>query len=700
MKKRIVDWLRRNDAVHRVFGPPSERVGASPTEGKKILVLGNCQARSVASCFEALSSEVTAKGVEIHQSGLEELFSKRDFALHAALLRFDHILLQPPYAPLLADHFPDLAARVRLFPALSFSAYHPDLVYIHVQSTKAFLFGPLGHYNSALAFWGFSNGLSVAGTTDLFKGWAYERLGYFEYWESSRQALLTQGDSANFPLASYLDKWSRAGSFMHSVNHPKLLVFADIAQEILTRLGIPTIPAAVQYIVDEQAEGPVWPIYPEVGERLGVEGHYCFKIERGLCPPGRPVVMLNLRDFVAGSFEVFAKFAPGDLVCDRMAFEAFRAFGGSLAQRQSERANTIVREMPSAPDPGVRHHPYQNLPGHQFWKSAVSSVSREDVDPVVTGEFKFSKESKVATAGSCFAQNISKTLRQRGFNYYVTETDATLPPEEARRRNYGIYSARFGNVYTAKQLVQLVERTYGGLIPEDSAWLRGDGRYVDSFRPQIEPDGFDSPEAVAASRALHLGAVRAMFESMDLFIFTLGLTEAWRSKADGAVFPLAPGVAGGQMDGSRYEFVNFPAKEVVEDLDRFLAMLHNINPMARIILTVSPVPLIATYEPQHVLVASTYSKSVLRVASNEICARHSNCTYFPSYEIITGNYSRGAYFESDLRAITSGGIDHVMRLFLRHYSGESDLAAVNPALLDELSRINDIVCDEEAIGSR
>ena len=191
-----------------------------------------------------------------------------------------------------------------------------------------------------------------------------------------------------------------------------------------------------------------------------------------------------------------------------------------------------------------------------------------------------------------------------------------------------------------------------------------------------------------------------MFESMDLFIFTLGLTEAWRSTADGAVFPLAPGVAGGQMDGSRYEFVNFQTREVVEDLDRFLAMLHNINPRARIILTVSPVPLIATYEPQHVLVASTYSKSVLRVASNEICARHSNCAYFPSYEIITGNYSRGAYFESDLRAITPGGIEHVMRLFLTHYSGEADSAAVNPDLLDELSRINDIVCDEEAIGSR
>lgn len=302
MRKRIVDWLKRNDPVYRLFGSPSERLGVSPTDGKKILVLGNCQARSMASCLEALSSEVTTKGVEIHQSGLELLFSKRDSALHAALTRYDHILLQPPYAPLVKDHFPDMADRVALFPALSFSAYHPDLVYIHVNSTKAFLFGPLGHYNSALAFWGFSNGLSVLETSDLFNAWTYEQLGYFDFWESSRQALLQQGDSANFSLARYLDKWSRTGSFMHSVNHPKLFVFADIAQEILARLGVPSVPAGAQYVMDEQAEGPVWPVYPELGERLGVEGHYYFKIQRGLSSPVRAVVMLNLSDFVAGSF--------------------------------------------------------------------------------------------------------------------------------------------------------------------------------------------------------------------------------------------------------------------------------------------------------------------------------------------------------------------------------------------------------------
>lgn len=134
---------------------------------------------------------------------------------------------------------------------------------------------------------------------------------------------------------------------------------------------------------------------------------------------------------------------------------------------------------------------------------------------------------------------------------------------------------------------------------------------------------------------------------MDVLVFTPGLTEGWRSKEGGAVYPLAPGVAGGSMDPERYEFVNFTAGEVVADVQAFLDLLQVINPAAKVILTVSPVPLIATFEPRHVLTSTTYSKSVLRVAADEIRAANAQVEYFPSYEVITRAYKRGAYFEED-----------------------------------------------------
>lgn len=129
-----------------------------------------------------------------------------------------------------------------------------------------------------------------------------------------------------------------------------------------------------------------------------------------------------------------------------------------------------------------------------------------------------------------------------------------------------------------------------------------------------------------------------------------------------------------------------------------VAAVERINPAARILLTVSPVPLIATFEDEHVLTATTYSKSVLRVAAGEAARQSGRVAYFPSYEIITGNFTRGRYYADDLREVREEGVRHVMRLFMAHYaqSGEQR-SPFNPIMADMRAGM-DIVCDEEEIG--
>jgi hypothetical protein len=350
--------------------------------------------------------------------------------------------------------------------------------------------------------------------------------------------------------------------------------------------------------------------------------------------------------------------------------------------------------------------PYTGLPDHQFWRRAVSRVETFRLDPVIATRFIIAQGDRVATAGSCFAQHIARSLRQVGDNYYVAEAAPEgLTAQRANELNYGVFSARYGNIYTARQLLQLFEEAHGRRQPHEATWQRADGRFVDPYRPQIEPAGFATEAEVAASRTVHLEHVRAMFGSAQVFIFTLGLTEAWRSRLDGAVFPLAPGVAGGSFDAARHEFVNFTAAEVEADLHAFMAGLASVNTGCRVILTVSPVPLIATYEQQHVLVSTTYSKSALRVAAEGVVRAYSNAEYFPSYEIITGAFNRGAYYENDLRDVTRFGVDHAMRVFLRHYTpkdGAAPLAAARGSaraatLPRDVEDGYEVVCDEEAI---
>ena len=349
-------------------------------------------------------------------------------------------------------------------------------------------------------------------------------------------------------------------------------------------------------------------------------------------------------------------------------------------------------------------HPYKSLPKEAFWRKSVVDIVTADVDPVRAAKFVLSRSDRIVTAGSCFAQHIARYLSQSGFNYVVTETAHPLIPKHvAEEFNYGLFTARYGNIYTSRQMIQLVERAYNLFEPDDNVWIEEDGSLIDPFRPQIQKRGFDCLQEFQIDRAQHFAAVRVAVETMDCLVLTLGLTECWLSRKDGAAYPVCPGVSGGQFDSSRYNFHNLTVSEVVSDLDKLIIFIRVRNPTARIIFTVSPVPLVATASGDHVLSATTYSKSVLRAAAGEVAARYDNTAYFPSYEIITGSYNRGIYFAPDLRSVTEAGVAHVMRLFLSHYGSEAekDSGMDQPAQAQghnlELEDIVKVVCEEEAL---
>jgi hypothetical protein len=343
-------------------------------------------------------------------------------------------------------------------------------------------------------------------------------------------------------------------------------------------------------------------------------------------------------------------------------------------------------------------NPYADLPAERFWRKAVAGVAPFALAPAPSGRFTIAPEARVATAGSCFAQHVARALTGAGFGHYLAEAMPDgLAPEAAADRQYGTYSARYGNIYTARQLLQLFDRAYGTYAPALSTWTRPDGRLIDPFRPGIEPAGFADAAEVEADRRRHLAAVRSMFESLDVFVFTLGLTEGWMHRADGAMLPVAPGVIGDSFDPDAYAFVNARVGDVRDDMLTFLERLFAVNPAARVILTVSPVPLIATYADRHVLVSNTYSKAALRAAAEEIVAAEPRAVYFPAYEIVTSTATAARYYEDDLRSVTPMAVAHVMRVFLDAFTARAKAPILTQPLGIEYRRAASVICDEEAI---
>ena len=147
----------------------------------------------------------------------------------------------------------------------------------------------------------------------------------------------------------------------------------------------------------------------------------------------------------------------------------------------------------------------------------------------------------------------------------------------------------------------------------------------------------------------------------------------------------------------------------MSDLSWFIENLTKNNKKIRFIVTVSPVPLVATATESHVLLATTYSKSVLRIAAEEVSKNFKNVTYFPAYEIITGPQAPENFFESDRRNVSREGVDLVMKTLLEasglvpstdlDFSSNRDIEDKNMKIENISKQISEAECDEVMLDS-
>ena len=199
-------------------------------------------------------------------------------------------------------------------------------------------------------------------------------------------------------------------------------------------------------------------------------------------------------------------------------------------------------------------NPYTEFGTEAFWRTAVAESSAFDIRGLWTPKFRVLPKHKILTAGSCFAQHFSRALVAKGYNWVDAEPGPPMLLEDSRRKfNYGVFSFRTGNIYTARALRQWVEWALEVEQPPEEVWEK-DGRFYDPFRPAIEPNGFLSPEEVFASRHVTLAAIRNAVKSANFFVFTMGLTESWVNREHGYEYAMCPGTLAGSFDENLHIF--------------------------------------------------------------------------------------------------------------------------------------------------
>jgi len=356
-------------------------------------------------------------------------------------------------------------------------------------------------------------------------------------------------------------------------------------------------------------------------------------------------------------------------------------------------------------------HPYSDLPPNSFWRTAIAEVNPLEIDGLWRPKFTLNPDDTVITAGSCFAQHISRALAGSGYSWLDAEPAPDCASEALKKKfNYGVFSFRTGNIYTTLALLQWCRWALGEEKVPEEVWRDSNGRYFDPFRPNIEPSGFGSIGELTESREATLLAIKNGIQNAKVFVFTLGLTETWRNIEHGYYYPLCPGTFQGTFDSDKHEFVNLRYPDIRSGMQQAIQLMKKINPELKFLLTVSPVPLTATASGDHVLTATTNSKSILRAVAGDLAATRDDTDYFPSYEIISSFPFRAMFFEPNMRSVSKKGVEFVMNTFFRAIEGSPKKAGAGknaatkkkaPSVSNHVTSTNndDVICEEELLDA-
>jgi tetratricopeptide (TPR) repeat protein len=299
--------------------------------------------------------------------------------------------------------------------------------------------------------------------------------------------------------------------------------------------------------------------------------------------------------------------------------------------------------------------------------------------PRMNPKFSIAGDARVFAIGSCFARNIEEYLVRLGLD--VISRSLEFPAAEMSpnsRRNDLLVK------YTPPSILQELRFALDSSCPADEQFRflapLQNGRTVDLNIPTW----YSSVEhGRAVERRREINALFAKIKSAELVIITLGLVEAWYDLvADGFICEVPTWTLVNEYPG-RFAFVRLDYAQSLRYTRESIELILKVNPNAKIVLTTSPVPLGRTYTQDDIIVANSYSKSILRAVAGEISSNNPMVDYFPSYEMVMLSDPRASW-SSDQRHVTDYRVGDVVRTFIVAYIPEaaSEIVATRKRYMD------------------
>ncbi len=234
--------------------------------------------------------------------------------------------------------------------------------------------------------------------------------------------------------------------------------------------------------------------------------------------------------------------------------------------------------------------------------------------------------ASVCTFGSCFAANLARMMGEQGLSASNLLVEESLNSTHANRI-----------------LMEVVCGVGGGRAHEDMRREFGDAFFE---------------------------KVRNKIRSSTHIVLTVGVAPGFFHVDDGQ-FAFA-GNYRELLKSGRIRMRTTTCSENVENIGTMLSLMKRIAPAAVKIITVSPVPLMATTELPSVVLADCVSKSTLRAAVHEVVSADPEIIYFPAFEIVRwlSGYTKAEVYGADdqnSRHVSNWVVEFIVASFLRRF---------------------------------
>lgn len=286
---------------------------------------------------------------------------------------------------------------------------------------------------------------------------------------------------------------------------------------------------------------------------------------------------------------------------------------------------------------------------------------RKDIfRPVITNDMHFSEESKFFAMGSCFAREVEHALSGLG----IDALSLVKPGDPINFRKGG-----YTNRYNTYSMLNEIKFAFGEMNFDHRSIVATDDSGTKFLDLHSHPAGGYVSFDEALARRKFLMEYFSRLSRIDVFVVTLGLVETWFDHETQQYINVSP--ASGNLFKrykDRFEFRVLSHAENIANLEEIYSILKTKGSRdIKIIVTTSPVPLLATFSDRDVVIANTYSKSTLRSCAEHWCWSHpGEIEYFPSYEMAI-NSNPDLVWEADRIHVKPVFVRQIMKTFLSNY---------------------------------